>query len=118
MYQWIDDIAYNVRRLSKHLIRGRMEKIISPEGVDGPNNLQRLMKFTAKHTNNILKKTLNATANDIANAAKNLPEDFLKNAICLAPNLVRIAQAKKHRENRFKIRKRISSHLRFPGKLL
>ena len=73
------------------------------------------MKYKNKHLSNALQKSLNTTFNDLASAAKRAPKDFLKNLICLAPNLMRIANAKRDQGNKHQIKKRFARQFDVSG---
>ena len=100
-------LLYNSRRISKLILRGNFEQIISPDGIDGNNNFNKLVTFTNNQLTNVLSNTLNTTLNDIATVALNSPKNFLKNLVCFAPNVMRLLRSKQEPKNRARLKKRI-----------
>ena len=116
LWLWYDEIIFNVRRISKLLLRGKFGDVVYPKGIEGPNNLERLVKYTNKHLSGALQKSLNTTFNELATSAKQAPKDFIKNLICLAPNLMRLAKSKRDQENKHQIKKRYARYLEVAGR--
>ena len=111
-------MMYNVRRLSKLLLRGKIDNIFSPEDTEGENNFQKLVRYKNNKLNAILKQTLNTTLNELATAAKNSPKQFLKNLICFVPNVFRLLQTKQPHGNRRGAKQYIRTLLKTPGERL
>ena len=111
-------MMWNVRRLSKLLLRGKGKKVIFPDGIEGENNLQKLVKFNNNKINSVLKETMNATFNELATAAKDSPKQFLKNMVCFAPNIFRLLRTQEAPENRRRSKQYINNFLKTTGDIL
>ena len=100
-------MLYNVRRLSKLLLRGKYDQIISPPAIEGSNNFNKLVRFTNNKITAVLRDTLNTTLTELATAAKGYPKNFLKNTVCFAPNVMRLLREKQNPRNRNPLKQRI-----------
>ena len=81
------------------MLRGKFNTILFPDRYEGKNNFQRIALFTNNVVNSVLKQTVNATVRDIANVAKNLPEEFAKRLICFKPTLIRFIRTRQAKAN-------------------
>ena len=98
------------------MLRGKVNKIIAPDGADRENNLQKLVRLNNKKMSALLKTTLNTTFQDLATAARNTPKTFLRNVICLAPDLMLIAREKQDPTKRVQLKEQLKDLLKIPGK--
>ena len=87
--QWLNEIQYNFQRLGRLVLRGNPQKIFFPDKEEGKNNLQHIVEFSNKMLNTALKQTVNKSATEVIETAKDIPKDLTKNLICLAPNIIR-----------------------------
>ena len=115
---WYQNMLLNIRRLSKLLLRGNGKKVTFPDGTEGENNLQKLLKFNNNKINRVLKETMNTTFNELATAAKDSPKQFLKNMVCFAPNIFRLLRTQEAPENRRRSKQYISNVLKTTGDIL
>ena len=106
---------YNLRRLSKLILRGKIDKIFFAEDTERENNFQKLVRYKNNRLNAILKQTMNTTLNELATAAKNSTKQFLKNLICFVPNVFRRLQTKQPHGNRRSAKQYIRTLLKTPG---
>ena len=113
---WYEDMVYNARRLAKLLLRGNHRQVISPSGIDGENTLQKLVNFNNKVLTSLLRDALNTTIHELATAAHNSPKQFLKNAICFTPNVMRLLRSKNEPEDRRRLKRPITKLRRTLGK--
>ena len=81
------------------MLRAKFNKVLFPDRYEGKNNFQRIALFTNNVVNSVLKQTVNATVRDIANVAKNLPEEFAKRLICFKPTLIRFIRTRQAKAN-------------------
>ena len=81
------------------MLRGKFHKVLFPDRYERKNNFQRIALFTNNVVNSVLKQTVNATVRDIANVAKNLPEEFAKSLICFKPTLIRFIRTRQAKAN-------------------
>ena len=96
---WLQNIRFNVQRLSRLMLRGKFNKIFFPDKYEGKNNFQRITLFGNSVVNSVLKQTVNASVSDIANVAKNLPKEFANRLICFKPTLIRFIRTRQAKAN-------------------
>ena len=115
---WQENINYNIRRLSKLLVRGKIDRIIFPDKRHGENNLQRLVRHGKDIVNNALTQTLNITFKEIINVVLDAPEEITNNMACLAPRVALFARLNQRDNTSPKLRRRIYKQLsKRPGTL-
>ena len=90
------------------MLRAKFNKVLFPDRYEGKNNFQRIALFTNNVVNSVLKQTVNATVRDIANVAKNLPEEFAKRLICFKPTLIRFIRTRQAKANEERFMKMMS----------
>ncbi len=111
-------MRYNIRRLSKLVLRGNIGQVIFPTGIEEENNLQKLHKLVENKLSSALKETLNSTFQELAETAKDSPKQFVKNVVCFGPNLFSLLRSKQRPGYRRRSMRSIRNLLKTPGELL
>ena len=100
---YLKNIKYNLRRLSRYIIRGKFNKAFFPGMYEDKNNFQKIALFGRHMVDSILLNTLNTTLTDLGTTAKNLPKEFAKRLICFKPTIIRFIRVRqaKAKEQQF-----------------
>ena len=119
MSYYLDNIEFNLRRLSRFLIRGKFDKIFFPGGIKEKNNFQRIALFGRHMVNSVVKNALNTTLTDLATTAKDLPKEFTKRLVCFKPSLIRFIRVRQAKAKERQFMKTIRNKRKFfPGRLI
>ena len=95
------------------MLRGKFDKVLFPDRYEGKNNFQRIALFTNNMIDSILKQIVNTSMRDIANVAKNLPEEFAKRLICFKPTLIRFIRTRQAKANQERFMNVINQESKF-----